>query len=183
MLVLRNYTTRRDAASISIAGPGFTGTKTLTGFTVAAASSGLISFSNEFALNFISGGGYFDFTQSKLTFTIPSITGATSGHAVTAFIQYRDNDGDQINTSNTGALIVSKPPPIPSPGPLSILGAGAAFGFSRSMRRRIAQSVLSFSPSSVLFKAPVSGVFLLAIGRLIASRASLHPAHPRSRCR
>lgn len=127
--------------SISIAGSGFTGTRALPGLTVAPTSSGSTLFSSVFLLDSNGGGGNIDFTQNQLTFTIPSITGAASGNSVTAFIQYLSEDEGQVNTANTGASILADPPPVPSPGPLPILGAGAAFGFSRSMRRRIAQSI------------------------------------------
>jgi hypothetical protein len=85
-----------------------------------------------------------DYALSSLSFTIPALTGAVSGNTVEARIQYIDNDETQLNTSGGNFLTTADVTPAPSsgvPGPLPLLGAGAAFGFSRSMRRRIAQSV------------------------------------------
>ena len=85
-----------------------------------------------------------DYANSSLSFTIPALTGVVSGNTVEARIQYIDNDETQLNTSGGNFLTTADVTPAPSsgvPGPLPLLGAGAAFGFSRSMRRRKAQSV------------------------------------------
>lgn len=80
-----------------------------------------------------------NFANSKLNFTIPS--GLSAGTSIGALIQYSNgtansSDGDDI--ANSSKFISTSTPPVPAPLPL--LGAGAAFGFARHMRRRIAHS-------------------------------------------
>jgi hypothetical protein len=76
----------------------------------------------------------------RLKFTVPSIASGSAGQFYAQIRGY--GNGTQIQTryvdveayggGGGGAGV---------PGPLPLFGAGAAFGFSRSMRRRIAQSV------------------------------------------
>ena len=77
---------------------------------------------------------------SKLSFTIPA-GAATLGATITARIQYQDAAETQLLTSGGNFFATGDGGGAGVPGPLPLLGAGAAFGFSRSMRRRIAQSV------------------------------------------
>lgn len=85
-----------------------------------------------------------NFTNSKISFTIPSgVASAGSGATLTAFINYQNNTNPTLfaNTSgNNFTTTVTSGPPVPTPGPISILGAGAAFGFTRRLRRRISVS-------------------------------------------
>jgi hypothetical protein len=66
-----------------------------------------------------------------------------NGASIAAQIQYSDAGGTNLNTSSNKftTSAVTTPPSAATPGPLPLFGAGAAFAFSRSMRRRIAQSV------------------------------------------
>jgi len=69
---------------------------------------------------------------ATLSFTLPQgLTGPGSGATISAAVVYERNNvstnlanSDYFNTTNV-------------PGPLPILGAGVAFGYSRSLRRRI----------------------------------------------
>lgn len=69
----------------------------------------------------------FDFNNSRLSFTIPQ--GLQIGSQLAATLTYQDQQ--ELNNRQSSALTSSVP------GPLPILGAASAFGFSRSMRRRI----------------------------------------------
>ena len=48
-----------------------------------------------------------------------------------------DGNGDGYTANDTINLIVGAPPVASVPGPLPLFGAGAAFGWSRKLRRRI----------------------------------------------
>jgi len=84
--------------------------------------------------------------QNKLTSSLYNIVFGASGK--TATLQYeaytnitnRDPGGSRIESSG-GKIVITFEDPIPPtsavPAPLSVLGAGAAFGFSRRLRRRI----------------------------------------------
>lgn len=84
--------------------------------------------------------------QNKLTSSLYNIVFGASGK--TATLQYeaytditnRDPGGSRVESSG-GKIVITFEDPIPPtsavPAPLSVLGAGAAFGFSRRLRRRI----------------------------------------------
>jgi len=76
----------------------------------------------------------------RVRFTVPSLTTSNAGQLSVRV----SSDGAAGAQSQTRLFTSTVTPGTPSsgvPGPLPLLGAGAAFGFSRSMRRRIAQSV------------------------------------------
>lgn len=83
------------------------------------------------------------FANSKLSFTIPSgVASAGSGATLTAFINYQNATNPTLfaNTSgNNFTTTVTSGPSVATPAPISILGAGAAFGFSRRLRKQIKQ--------------------------------------------
>jgi hypothetical protein len=132
-----------DSSLISISGDGITGTVSpFSGSILVPGNSPGISsgparwtsFAN-LSTNLLSG----NFANSKLNFTIPS--GLNAGTSISAFIQYSNgtaNPGDTDDLANSSRFISTSTPPVPAPLPL--LGAGAAFGYARHMRRRIAHS-------------------------------------------
>ena len=76
-----------------------------------------------------------DFSQNTISFDLPPGI-APIGATISARIQYSDSTGANINSSNNSFLTTSADPSS-VPGPLPLLGAGAAFGFSRTLRKRI----------------------------------------------
>jgi hypothetical protein len=58
-------------------------------------------------------------------------------NAGTNFVNYIDDDGISRTYNSVGPL-----PPCEVPGPLPLLGVGAAFGYSRKLRGRIKSSKL-----------------------------------------
>jgi MYXO-CTERM domain-containing protein len=77
-----------------------------------------------------------DFASSTISFSIPTLV-ASSGATISARIQYSDAGGTNINTTGTDFVTTVSDPGTPTPGPLPLLGAGAAFGFSRRLRSRV----------------------------------------------
>jgi hypothetical protein len=84
-------------------------------------------------------------TNFQLRYTIPSIPGLTpvDGTAgIVSFVRNQQITGPsftpQTQSRTTNAYI---PPTVPTPGPLPLLGAGVAFTFSRTARKRIRQAV------------------------------------------
>ena len=75
-----------------------------------------------------------DFSGSTISFTIP--TGLNLGTTITASIQYQSTLGSGQSTSSLNPFTTTAS----VPGPLPLLGAGVAFSFSRSMRKRIKSS-------------------------------------------
>jgi hypothetical protein len=78
-------------------------------------------------------GQTLDFSSALVSFNIPANV-ASAGSQLRAVIQYADASGDQFNTSVTSFLTTAV---VATPAPLPLLGAGAAFAFSRRLRRRI----------------------------------------------
>jgi len=90
-------------------------------FTFTSALTGLSS-------NLVSTEG----TAGPNTFN----TGVTSTSATISWAQ-----GNTTNEAYASSLrLTTNPPSIEVPGPLPILGAGAMFGFSRRLRRRVSSS-------------------------------------------
>jgi hypothetical protein len=130
-------------SGISIQGDGINTSLSFSSKTVSDNSA--VTFddiqTSWVALN--SNVGAINFANSKISFIIPAGV-APAGGTISARIQYRDLANTQLNTSNgafLGTATNNGGGGAGVPGPLPLLGAGAAFGFSRSMRRRIAQSV------------------------------------------
>jgi hypothetical protein len=128
-------------SGISIQGGGIT---TSLSFADKSSGSGPFTFddiqTSWVALN--TNVGAIDFANSKISFNFPGGI-APAGGTISARIQYRDLAQTQLNTAN-GSFVSTATGGgggAGVPGPLPLFGAGAAFGFSRSMRRRIAQSV------------------------------------------
>jgi len=128
-------------SGISITGDGIT---TSLSFGNKSSGSGPFTFDDIQTswVNLNTDVGALDFANSTITFNFPGGI-APAGGTISARIQYRDIANTQLNTSN-GTFVSTATGAgggAGVPGPLPLLGAGAAFGFSRSMRRRIAQSV------------------------------------------
>jgi hypothetical protein len=128
-------------SGISITGDGIT-----TSLSFADKSSGTGPFTFDdiqtswVALN--TNISDINFANSTISFNFPGGI-APAGGTISARIQYRDIANTQLNTAN-GSFVSTATGGgggAGVPGPLPLFGAGAAFGFSRSMRRRIAQSV------------------------------------------
>jgi hypothetical protein len=71
----------------------------------------------------------------QLRFTIPTTpTLAPAGRRIVSFLA---NSGTSPQTQSRTHTLADIPPSVPTPGPLPLLGAGAAFGFSRRLRSRL----------------------------------------------
>jgi hypothetical protein len=137
------WNTSFNISGISLQGDGITGSLSFSDVTVSSSPSAFSSNTTAW-VNLSTTIASVDFAAnplSKLSFTIPA-GAATSGATITARIQYQDAAETQLLTSGGNILSAATGGGGAGvPGPLPLLGAGAAFGFSRSMRRRIAQSV------------------------------------------
>jgi hypothetical protein len=135
------WTTPFTISNISITGDGITTGLSFANKTISDLTEPGFDAPHQTAyVDLNSSVNSFDFSNSTITFTFPGGV-APLGGTISARIQYSSADGSQLNTSGGNFLSTASGPPVPTPGPLPILGAGAAFGFSRSMRRRIAQSI------------------------------------------
>jgi hypothetical protein len=136
-----DFTNPITISGISITGDGITSSLPIGNFNL---NSGSTSYStNQTSFQPITAVNPWDATNSTISFDIPAGV-ASPGATLTARIVYTNENEDQLNTTGNNFSTTSTNPPSPPstvPGPLPLLGAGAAFGFSRSMRRRIAQSV------------------------------------------
>jgi hypothetical protein len=80
-----------------------------------------------------------NFSSSTLKFGIPAGLGV--GTTVEARIQYSDtNVNNDVSIVSSSIFTTTAATSSSVPGPLPLLGAGAAFGFSRAMRKRIKAS-------------------------------------------
>ena len=77
--------------------------------------------------------------QFRLRFTVPSVLSGTAGVFNAEVAAY--GNGIQVQNRFISVDAFGGGGGAGVPGPLPLFGAGAAFAFSRSMRRRIAQSV------------------------------------------
>jgi len=93
------------------------------------------SFLNTFAIDstyvsstpIVSSATFNNQTLTSLGFTTPGLIGTWS----------------LTGTSETILLILGNPPAAAVPGPLPLLGAGAAFGWSRRLRKRITTPLIT----------------------------------------
>lgn len=81
--------------------------------------------------------------------TLDSMGLTTTGLLGTWALQPKDND-DPYSANDQVRLVVGQAPPAEVPAPLPLLGAGAAFGFSRRLRRRVSQRRISQALPSTL---------------------------------
>ena len=131
-LTFTGTTTPQTFSNFFLSGQGITAPLSFGNLT--AATSGTRVESAFVNLNSSVSGASLDFSQNTISFQIP--TGIVLGSSVTVEIQYSDVTESNINTSladfTTTATTSSS-----VPGPLPLLGAGAVFGFSRTLRKRI----------------------------------------------
>ena len=141
-------------ASISLSGADdFTSTDQNTDFTIAAPTAGTVSFDWAFSTDdelprydpfgYLLNGA---FTQLTIDYSSFTQSGSVSFSVLAGDVfGFRQNSSDsQAGRADTtisnfnGPLAASGPASVP--GPLPLLGAGAAFGWSRQLRRRIGTS-------------------------------------------
>ena len=125
--------------NVTLAGDG--GSFTTPGQTVTVSSTGsFIGGPGGFIAFTIPGTNSIDFANSVVSFTIPS--GVVSGTAsiTPRIVYYTNGDADNNIPSNQPLTATyTDSSATGTPGPLPILGAGAAFGFSRRLRKQIKQ--------------------------------------------
>jgi hypothetical protein len=126
-------------SSFSLTGNGIS--TPLTGFGPINISGDGPAFSSSVPLNL--AVNTVNFAQSALSFSIPS--GVSPGTSLILRIRYMNNSNpfvaSQVATTTIGLQQTATGPVATTPGPLPLLGAGAAFSFSRKARKRILQSV------------------------------------------
>ena len=80
----------------------------------------------------------FNWSNATISYTIPS--GLNVGTKLFAVLQYaEDSTGSFAQTSASNFLSTATNPSTGTPAPLPLLGAGAALGFSRRLRKQIKQ--------------------------------------------
>lgn len=95
----------------------------------------------QFARQFGIDTGYTPGTPIVSTATFGAKTLAGIGFTTTGLLgtwTLQPKDGTDLYTANDTIQVVIGAPPAAVPGPLPLLGAGAAFGWSRRLRKRIA---------------------------------------------
>jgi MYXO-CTERM domain-containing protein len=113
------------------------GPPTFNGSGVAQSASSVSGINTIFAgivNSFAIDSTYVSTTPIVSSATFNNQTLATLGFTTTGLIGTWSLTG----TSETIQLFLGNPPAAPVPGPLPLLGAGAAFGWSRRLRKRIA---------------------------------------------
>jgi hypothetical protein len=127
---------------ISLSGPGITGSLSFSDVTLSTYNDPDFAETNLAALTTALTTVNFGTASPspKLTFTIPA-GAASAGASLTATIQYRNTNGQQVLTSGNNLVATASGGTAAVPGPLPLLGAGAAFAFSRRLRSRIVKSV------------------------------------------
>lgn len=121
-------------SGIAIQGDGIATSLSFSNKTISDNTAVIFDDIQTSWVNLNTSVGAVNFVNSKISFTFPGGT-APAGGKITARIQYRDIANIQLNTS--AGPFVSTATGASVPGPLPLLGAGAAFGFSRTLRKRI----------------------------------------------
>ena len=131
------FTTRANGRVIDIStdGVGNTTAGNCGGVVACAQTQRGLAEASNIIINGLGVGA------SASTFLTNNVVTPLNGATKAGFVQTA-SDFDQFETAITNKLIREVGPPGPGPGdsvpgPLPILGAGAAFGFSRKLRRRI----------------------------------------------
>jgi hypothetical protein len=105
-----------------------------SGFYLADDAAGTLTLHYGLNHDFAIASGYFNGTPivSRATFNNKSL-------ADLGFTQSTGVVGTWILTDSSDAInvVLGPPPPAAAPGPLPLLGVGAAFGWSRRVRRRM----------------------------------------------
>jgi hypothetical protein len=121
-----SWATPVTLSNIFLKGQGITTPLSFGDFQVDSVGSN--RFTNFILLD--SSVSNLDFTYSSISFDMPA-NSALDGAQLQAFIQYQDSNQFQTNTSSGNFLTTAVP------GPLPLLGLGAAIGYSRKLRRSI----------------------------------------------
>jgi hypothetical protein len=134
---ITNFVSPFTLTGISLTGDGITTSLSFTPVSITGDGSFETDFVN---LNTtISYPNSLAFANSRLSFSIPA--GLAVGTQIDADIRYTSSNGSrQVATTGTSFTTLASLPRARGasvPGPLPLLGAGAAFGFSRKLRHRI----------------------------------------------
>ena len=114
----------------AIAGPlSFSGSS----ITLASSASGIPTYLKGYQSRFSIDSNYIQTTPIISSATYNGLTLANLGFTTTGLIGTWT-----INGTSESIQVFIGPPATSVPGPLSLLGAGAAFGWSRRLRKRIA---------------------------------------------
>jgi len=141
-------------ASITLTGADNGGGNKNTDFTIAAPSGGTVSFNWSFSTAdspFYDPFGYLlngAFTQLTDNSGATNQTGSASFNVIAGDVfGFRQNSYDSIwGRASTTISLFNGPVAASVPSPMPLLGAGAAFGWSRQLRRRIGTSGSVKSP-------------------------------------
>jgi hypothetical protein len=114
--------------------PTFNGTVAQSASSVSGINTIFVGIVNSFAIV----STYVSTTPIVSSATFNNQTLATLGFTITGLIGTWSLTG----TSETIQLFLGNPPAATVPGPLPLLGAGAAFGWSRRLRKRIATPLI-----------------------------------------
>lgn len=148
-------------ASIILKGANdYSGNDVNTDFTIAAPTAGLVSFNWSFLsdddaqydpFGYLVGGVFTKLTDDSGAMLIPQSGTASFSVLAGQFFGFRQNSTDSKygRASTTISNFNGPTAPASVPGPLPILGVGAAFAYSRRLRRRINLAKSPVSTDSV----------------------------------
>ena len=135
-------------ASITLTGANNGGGNKNTDFTIAAPSAGTVSFDWSYStadfpssydpFGYLLNGAFIKLTNDG----VANQSGSASFSVLAGDVfGFRQNSEDSIlGRASTTISLFNGPVAASVPGPLPLLGAGAAFGWSRQLRRRIGAS-------------------------------------------
>ena len=115
--------------------PTFNGSVARDASSVSGINTIIVGIVNSFAIDFT----YVSTTPIVSSATFNGLTLASLGFTTTGLI----GTWSLVGTSETINVILGNPPAAAVPGPLPLLGAGAAFGWSRRLRKRIATPLIT----------------------------------------
>ena len=135
-------------ASITLTGADDLGGNQNTDFTIAAPAAGTVSFNWSFStadeppfdpFGYLLNGAFTQLTDND---GAQNQTGSASFNVLAGDVfGFRQNSDDsQLGRASTTISLFNGPVAASVPGPLPLLGAGAAFGWSRQLRKRIGTS-------------------------------------------
>ena len=135
-------------ANITLTGADNGGGNKNTDFTIAAPSGGTVSFNWSFSTADIPAYDDFGYLLNGAFTQLTDNSGAQTQSGSASFsvlagdlFGFRQNSEDSIfGRASTTISLFNGPVAASVPGPLPLLGAGAAFGWSRQLRKRIGTS-------------------------------------------
>ena len=125
-----------NLTNILVQGDGITGSLAVP--NVTASGNGTFVSSYVSLTTALTQTQQLNYLNSRISFTIPA--GISLGTAITAELFYAstaETGGIPANSITSGNDFVTTATMSSVPAPLPLLGAGAAFGFSRTLRKRI----------------------------------------------